>query len=127
MSNLLVLALLFAPTPVQGDDFHQRMLQGRLAEADHAGPGYQRQLWSAIGTPMTDTLKGCIASNAPADKSPFTLVADVQSDGTPARIEVQPQTPLATCLAGQFATWKLPPPPAAPRPYPIEIDVSITP
>lgn len=127
MSSLLVLALLFAPAAAPGDDFHQRMLQGRLAEAGRSGPGYQKQLWSTIGTPMTDTLKGCIASNAPADKSPFTLVADVQPDGRTARIEVQPQTALATCLAGQFATWKLPPPPAAPRPYPIEIDISITP
>ena len=61
---------------------------------------------------MTDTLKGCIASKHPADKSPFTLVADIGPDGRPARIEVQPQTPLATCLAGQFAAWTLPPPPA---------------
>lgn len=127
MLQLLALALMLAPDASGGGDFHQRMLQGRLAEADKAGPGYQKQLWAKIGTPMTDALKGCIVSNAPADKSPFTLVADVAADGTPARIDVQPQTPLANCLAGQFAAWKLPPPPRSPAPYPIEIDVSITP
>lgn len=126
MANLLALALLLAPAAVPADDFHHRMLQGRLAEADTSGSTYQKALWAKIGDPMTDTLKGCIASNAPADKSPFTLVADVQADGKPARIDVQPQTPLATCLAGQFATWHLPTPPRAPAPYPIEIDVSIT-
>jgi hypothetical protein len=125
MSALLALALLLAPAPAH--DFHDRVTQGKLAEGAAAGPAYQKQLWGKIGHPMTDALRGCIASNAPADKSPFTLVANVQADGRPASIEVQPETHLASCLAGQFAAWNLPPPPAQPRPYPIEIDISITP
>jgi hypothetical protein len=125
MSNLLVLALLLAPT-ASGSDFHDRVLQGRLAEAAASGPAYQKSLWAKIGDPMTDTLKACIARNRPADKSPFTLVADIGADGRPARVDVQPATPLATCLASSFVTWTLPAPPKQPAPYPIEIDVSIT-
>lgn len=126
MTTLLALALLLTPA-TGGDDFHDRVTQGRLAEAAATGPAYQKALWAKIGNPMTDTLKGCIARNAPADKSPFTLVADVAADGRPAHIDVQPATVLATCLASSFVTWTLPAPPAEPAPYPIEIDVSITP
>lgn len=126
MTTLLAMALLLAPAAAGGDDFHARVTQGRLAEAAATGSAYQKALWAKIGNPMTDTLKACIARNAPADKSPFTLVADVGTDGRPARIDVQPATPLATCLASSFVTWTLPAPPKDPAPYPIEIDVSIT-
>lgn len=127
MPNLLALALLIAPSAAPADDFQARVLQGRLAEADRHGPAYQKQLWARIGTPMTDAMKACIVRHAPADKSPFTLVADVAADGHTTRIEVQPATPLASCLAEAFARWPLPAPPATPRPYPIEIDVSVAP
>jgi hypothetical protein len=126
MTALLALALLLNPATTGGDDFHDRVTQGRLAEAAATGPAYQKALWAKIGNPMTDALKACIARNAPADKSPFTLVADVGADGRPAHIDVQPATPLATCLASSFVTWTLPAPPGQPAPYPIEIDVSIT-
>lgn len=119
-------AMLLAAAPGAVDDsFSDRVTQGKLAEASATGPAYQKALWSRIGNPTTDALKGCIASNAPADKSPFTLVADVRADGKPARIEVLPPTPVATCMAGQFAGWTLPAPPKQPAPYPIEIDFSI--
>jgi hypothetical protein len=86
-------------------------------------------LWAQLNDPTTDALKACIRSNAPADKSPFTLVADVRRDGTPSAIEVQPATPVASCFATWFGTNTLPPPPALPdtSTYPLEIDVSITP
>lgn len=124
MTTLLAMTLLLA-TATGGDDFHDRVTQGRLAEAAATGPAYQKTLWAKIGNPMTDELKACIARNMPTDKSPFTLVADVGADGRPARIDVQPSTPLATCLASSFVTWTLPAPPKQPAPYPIEIDVSI--
>ncbi|AND70679.1 hypothetical protein ATSB10_32250 [Dyella thiooxydans] len=128
MPNLLALALLMAPgaAAAPAEDFHDRIVQGRLAEAAATGAPYQKALWAKIGDPMTDALKGCIAHHRNVDKSPFTLVADVQADGHPVRVDVQPATVLATCLAGQFAGWTLPAPPKDPKPYPIEIDVSIT-
>ncbi|WP_243040055.1 peptidase C13 [Dyella sedimenti] len=122
---LLLLALALQPSPAAGDDFHARVTQAKLAEGAATGPAYQKQLWDRIGNPTTDAYKACLASNAPADKSPFTLVADVQADGHLARIEVQPRTPVAQCMAGQFVGWVLPVPPARPAPYPIEIDFSI--
>lgn len=124
----LAVALLLAATGgPPGQDFSARVTQGRLAEAAASGPAYQKQLWNRIGDPTTTALKGCIARHAPADKSPFTLVADLRANGQPTRIEVLPPTPVATCMAGQFAGWTLPPPPATPAPYPIEIDFSIVP
>ncbi|HEY8328473.1 MAG TPA: peptidase C13 [Rhodanobacter sp.] len=124
----LAVALLLAATGLPpGQDFSARVTQGRLAEAAATGPAYQKQLWNRITGPTATALKGCIASHAPADKSPFTLVADIQADGKPIRIEVLPPTAVATCMAGQFVGWPLPPPPATPAPYPIEIDFSIVP
>lgn len=128
MPVVLAFALLLgaAPTP-RNDGFDARVHQAKMAEAAATGPAYQKQLWDRITGPTAAALKGCIASHAPADKSPFTLVADLQADGRPTRIEVLPPTPVATCMAGRFAGRTLPPPPAAPAPYPIEIDFSIVP
>lgn len=121
----LLLALALQAASSTGADFHARMTQAKLAEGAAAGQDYQKRLWERIGNPTTDAYKSCLASNTPADKSPFTLVADVLADGRLARIAVQPQTPVAQCMAGQFASWTLPAPPATPAPYPVEIDFSI--
>ena len=69
------------------------------------------------------------AQTAHADKSPFTVVANVLADGRPERVVAQPATPVATCFAGWLATNTLPQPPAleAEPAYPIGIDVSIVP
>ena len=109
--------------------FVARVLRGRLIEAASTGPAYQKILWAQLDGPTTTTLTACIKRNAPADKSPFTLVADVHHDGTPSAVVVQPATPVATCLAAWFRTTTLPPPPSLPdtSTYPLEIDVTITP
>ena len=122
----VLLALTLQLSPAAGADFPARVTQAKLAEGAAAGSAYQKQMWDRIGNPTTDAYKSCLASNTPADKTPFTLVADVLADGRLARIEVQPQTMVAKCMAGQFASWTLPAPPASPKPYPVEIDFSIT-
>ncbi len=124
MPVLLALVLMQSAT-AHATDFSGRVSAARALEANGAGHAYQTRLWARIGSPMTNALQGCITSNAPADRSPFTLAADVQTDGLPTHIQVQPATPVATCLAGQFAAWPLPAPPDTPRPYAIEIDVSV--
>ncbi|WP_445144900.1 peptidase C13 [Dyella sp. Tek66A03] len=123
MSVLLALALQLSPAA--GADFHARITQAKLAEGAATGAAYQKQVWDRIGHPTTDAYKSCIDSNKPTDKGPFTLVADVMPDGRLVQIDVQPQTAVAKCMAGQFANWMLPEPPAQPKPYPIEIDFSI--
>jgi len=117
------------PSAAPASSFAARVLRSKLIEAGSTGPAYQQTLWAQLNGPTTDALKACIRSHAPADKSPFTLVADVRSDGTPVAIEVQPATPVASCFATWFGTNTLPPPPALPdtSTYPLEIDVSITP
>jgi hypothetical protein len=132
MLSLFAIALLLrAPqTPPPPDEsFSARVLRGKLVEAGVAGLAYQKQMWERINDPVTALLKACIDSNAPADKSPFTVVANLSSDGKPGRIEAQPATPVASCFASGFATIELPPPPRLPDSavYPIEIDVSIVP
>jgi hypothetical protein len=128
MPIALAFALLLGATPANGgDDFETRVHQAKMAEAAAAGPAYQKALWGKIGNPTTDAYKGCLASNKPADKSPFTLVLDVDAQGRPQHIAVQPTSKVATCMAGQFASWTLPPPPASPSPYPLEIDFSVAP
>jgi hypothetical protein len=130
MSTLLALALLLgAPQGTSGDSFATRVTQGKLVEAGNTGPAYQKQLWDRINDPFAAALKACIVSNAPADKSPFTVVADISPDGKPHRIDVQPATPVASCLATSLGKMTLPAPPKLPdsTTYPIEIDVSIEP
>jgi hypothetical protein len=123
MSVLLALALQLSPAA--GADFHGRVTEAKLAEGAAAGAAYQKQLWDRISTQTTDAYKACVNSNKPTDKGPFTLVANVLPDGRLAQIDVQPQTAVAQCMAGQFASWMVPAPPAQPKPYPIEIDFSI--
>ena len=130
MLSLIALALLMgAPQTPAVDDFSSRVTRAKLAEGAATGPAYQKLFWEKTGDPMTDTLKGCIKSNTPADKSPFTLVADISPDGHPLRVEVRVPTPVAKCVAGQFSAWTFPKPPvqADQMDYPIEIDVSVVP
>ena len=130
MSIVLAFGLLLgAATGPTNDTFAARVRSGKQAEAAATGTAYQKQLWARLGDAATVALTGCIARNAPADKSPFTVVADVPADGTPRRIDVRPATPVARCFAGWLGTMTLPTPPwhAGASGYPIEIDVSIVP
>ncbi|MBN8923771.1 MAG: peptidase C13 [Rhodanobacter sp. 68-29] len=127
MSLALALALWLLPSPANaGDDFAARVRQAKMAEAAATGPAYQKALWGRIGNPTTDAYKACLAANHD-DKSPFTLVLDVDAHGKPQRIVAQPATPVASCMAARFAAWTLPAPPPAPAPYPLEIDFSVAP
>lgn len=130
MSLILSLALLLAtPSGGHDDGFAARVLRGRLVEAGPTGADYQKVLWKQLTDPAAAALKGCLAQTADADKSPFTVVADVLADGKPERVVAQPATPVAICFAGWLASITLPSPPAleAEPAYPIEIDVSIVP
>jgi len=128
MLPVIALALLAGAQPATSNDtFNARVQRAKMVEAGATGPAYQKQFWAKTGNPMTDALKTCLASNAPADKSPFTLVADISPDGRPLNVEVRVPTPVAKCLAGQFSAWTFPAPPKLPDSidYPIEIDVSM--
>lgn len=128
MLPILAVALLASTTPASGDDaFTARVERAKMVEAGPTGPAYQKKFWAKTGNPMTDALKACLASNAPADKSSFTLVADISPDGHALNVEVRAPTPVAKCLAGQFSAWTFPVPPklAGSVHYPIEIDVSM--
>lgn len=128
MLTIIAAALLAgAPASAASDTFTVRVQRAKMIEAGATGPAYQKQFWAKTGNPMTDALKACLASNAPADKSPFTLVADIAPDGHPLNVEVRAPTPVAKCLAGQFSAWTFPVPPKLPdsTTYPIEIDVSM--
>lgn len=128
MLTVVTFAFLAGAAPAAPTDtFMARVTRSKMLEASATGPAYQKQFWTKTGDPMTDALKGCIASNMPADKSPFTLVADISPDGHPLNVEVRAPTPIAKCLAAQFSTWTFPAPPKLPDSvnYPIEIDVSM--
>lgn len=120
---LFALALALAA----GDGFDARVQAAKALEGKADGKAWQSAMWDRIGNPATDALKDCIASNAPADKRPFTLVAEVAADGRSGQVEVRPATPVARCFAGQFNAWTLPAPPKTPAPYPVEIDVTMDP
>jgi len=123
MSFLLAIALQLSPDA--GADFHVRVTQAKLAEGAVTGPAYQKQMWERIGNATTDAYKACLASTQPADKSPFTLVAEVAADGRLSRIAVQPQTAVAQCMASHFTSWMLSALLVKLAPYPIEVDFSI--
>ena len=127
MLTLIASALLGGAPPAVTDVFTARVQHAKMAESGATGPAYQKQFWAKVGNPMTDALKACLASNAPADKSAFTLVADISPDGHPLNVQVRAPTPVARCLAGQFSAWTFPAPPKLPDSgnYPIEIDVSM--
>lgn len=128
MSRLLLFALLSwsaVAMAAPDDEFTTRVTQAKLTEGSLTGPDYQKALWAKIGNPTTDALKACIKSIPRANKAPFTLVADVQPNGTLSRVEVRPTTDVATCLLSSFAAWTVPPPPEAPKPYPIEVDFTL--
>lgn len=119
----MLLALAFALAADSG--FDARVQAAKALEKNPEGKAWQGALWDKIGNPATDALKDCIASNSPADRTPFTIVATIDAKGRSSDVAVQPETPVAKCFTGQFAVWTLPPPPKKPAPYPFEIDVSM--
>jgi hypothetical protein len=127
LTALAFVLLAGAPPATSTDTFTTRVQTAKMLEASPAGPAYQKQFWDKTKGPMTDALRGCIASNMPADKSPFTLVADISPDGHPLNVDVRAPTSVAKCLSGQFSVWTFPVPPKLPHStnYPIEIDVSM--
>ncbi len=128
MFTALALAGLLGAAPAAaGDDFASRVQQAKLAEAAATGPAYQKALWDRIGKATTEAYKACIDSDKATGKSPFTVVLDVDAQGRPQRLAAEPATPVANCMAARFAKWTLPAPPAAPAPYPLEVDFSIKP
>jgi hypothetical protein len=128
MLSLIAAALLLgSPQAVAATDtFEARVQRGHMAEGAASGPGYQKQFWGKTGNPMTDTYRGCLASNN-GDKTPFTLVADISPDGHPLNVDVRAPIPVAKCVAAQFSTWTFPTPPKFPGSvnYPIIIDMSV--
>lgn len=128
MSAVLALALLLgaAPATAGNGDFDARVHAAKMAEAAATGPAYQKKLWGQIDGSTAAAYKGCLAISR-NDKSPFTLVLDVDAHGKPQRIAAQPDTAVASCMAAHFAGLTLPAPPAAPAPYPLEIDFSVAP
>jgi hypothetical protein len=127
MPSILAFALLLATPANANDDFQARVHAAKMAEAAATGPVYQKALWNKIEGVTAGAYKHCIAGNKPDDKLPFTLVLDVDAHGKPTNLAVQPDIPVAHCMAGYFATWMLPAPPASPAPYPLEIDFSLKP
>lgn len=121
----ILLAIALQLTANTSADFRARVTQAKLAEGAATGPAYQKQMWERIGNATTDAYKSCLSGAQNADKGPFTLVADVAADGRLARIAVQPETAVATCMASHFSSLVLPAPPASPAPYPVEVDFSI--
>ncbi|BFI94611.1 MAG: hypothetical protein RSP_01210 [Rhodanobacter sp.] len=127
MPATLALALLLGTTPTAGvDAFEARVHAAKMAEAAATGPAYQKALWGRIDGSTAAAYKACLALSK-NDKSPFTLVLDVDARGKPQGIVAQPDTAVATCMARHFAGLTLPAPPAVPVPYPLEIDFSVAP
>ncbi|MDE2086214.1 MAG: peptidase C13 [Xanthomonadaceae bacterium] len=127
MSPAIALALLLGASPAAGShDFDARVHAAKMAEAAATGPAYQKSLWGRIDGSTAAAYKACL-NRSKNDKTPFTLVLDVDAHGKPQNLGVQPATAVATCMATHFAELTLPAPPATPAPYPLEIDFSVAP
>ncbi len=127
MSAAIALALLLGASPAAGShDFDARVHAAKMAEAAATGPAYQKSLWGRIDGSTAAAYKACL-TRSKNDKTPFTLVLDVDEHGKPQNLGVQPATAVATCMATHFAGLTLPAPPATPAPYPLEIDFSVAP
>lgn len=125
--RLAVATLLLVTTPAwAGDHFAERVQQAKLAEGAAAGTAYQKALWAQIGTATGAAYKACLAASKPQDKTPFTLVFDLDAHGAPHALAAQPAIPVAQCMVKTFAGWTFPAPPTTPAPYPLEIEFSVS-
>lgn len=123
---LIAAGALAAATPAVGaDHFAERVAQAKLAEGATAGTAYQKALWAQIGTATGAAYKTCLAASKPQDKTPFTLVFDLDHHGAPRDLAAQPPIPVAQCMVKTFAGWTFPAPPTSPKPYPLEIEFSV--
>lgn len=125
----LALALaLAAANACAADSFDGRVAAAKKMLDTREGQDYNSALFVAIGIYMQKAMAECFPKGVARDTSNFTLVADILANGTATRVEVRPDTKMATCVGNKFARAPFPalPPNTSANGFPYEIEMKIT-
>ena len=127
----LAAILLFAviSTSSYAASFDDRVRIARDIGKMEAYQPYQRGMYKSITGHLENTFKRCFDITRNAQLEPFTLVADITSEGTARAIEVRPETNIGRCFAKGFEAASFPQPPAVPGhdAFPIVMDLNLNP
>lgn len=113
-------------TASPADLFEARVARGLALEHTETGRAYMTRSAPVFSRQLGETLGACKPGGA-RDATRFTAVLDLQANGTPANILMQPVDALTSCIAKHMqAHWKLPSPPDGyASGYPMTVDVSV--
>jgi len=93
--------------PAEGP-FDARVERAKRVEASADGKAYVQVMWKHIGAYSSVALRECFRKGTPPDTPAFVLVANVLPDGSFARVDLQPRTPMAICYVERLADAPFP-------------------
>jgi len=108
--------------------FSERIKLAKEIEKQKSAENYFfKEMFPSVGGVMADAMKRC--TSAPkANLSPFTLVADISTQGKFINIAYEPRINTAACFADLLSTLQAPPPPTCECvTMPIVIEMKIEP
>lgn len=95
-----------APAPT----FEERLERARAAERNPAFKPYLQAMGARLGQYMGNGVQNCLIKVQNPDLSPFILVADINKNGEPIKIDVKPRNAMSECFAGAFKFMPFPKP-----------------
>lgn len=111
--RVFALALVFITLSASAsDDFLGRENRAKALERTPDGLQYLMAFMQRVEPETTRIMSQCFESGEIGATDTFTLVADIEADGTVANVAVRPTTDRTQCYADKFSRVKAPPLPA---------------
>ncbi len=114
--------------PAANDAFEQRVHLANAEESTLTGKDYFEKIKRSGSRQIGDALTASNPAATPANFA-FTMVFDVQADGSVRHLDMRPDNASTKCLLKRAASWKMPipPPVVGPNGYPMVIQVGMGP
>ena len=112
MKKLAFALALISFSAAASDDFSDREARAKKLERTPDGLEYLMGFMQHVDSDTTEIMGHCFRHGEIGTTDSFTVVADIQADGTIANVAVQPTTDGAQCYAEKFGQVKAPSLPA---------------
>lgn len=112
--RLSIAFALLASAAAQAEDvdwFPERVAQAERVEVSPEGREYVKRFIAEVDRKPEQFMTACFPPSPSMQNDGFTLVADVQADGSLANVEVRPANEKTLCYSRKFSEMKVPVPP----------------
>jgi len=100
--------ILICSNSAASDDFSDRESRAKKLERSPAGLEYLMGFMQHVDSETTKIMSDCFSSGEIGTTDTFTIIADIQGDGSITNVAVRPATDQTKCYAGKFGNVKAP-------------------